>query len=52
MMEDGFWRSLVVDEHAAGWRVDYYLSRRFPRYSRTQIAAYIRSAHIISERRS
>ena len=50
-MEDGFWRSLVVDEQSAGWRVDYYLSRRFPRYSRTQIAAYIRSAHIVSERR-
>ncbi|MEC8379633.1 MAG: RluA family pseudouridine synthase [Myxococcota bacterium] len=52
MMEEGFWRSLTVDELSAGWRVDYYLSRRFPRYSRTQIAAYIRSAHIVSERRN
>ena len=48
-MDDGFWRSLIVEADAAGWRVDYYLSRRFPRYSRTQIASYIRSAHVVSE---
>lgn len=50
-MDEGFWRALKVDEQSAGWRVDYYLSRRFPRYSRTQISSYIRSAHIISENR-
>lgn len=51
VMDEGIWRSLTVDEQSAGWRVDYYLSRRFPRYSRTQISAYIRSLHIVSEQR-
>jgi 23S rRNA pseudouridine1911/1915/1917 synthase len=50
-MTDEFWRTVTIDEHAAGWRVDSYLSRRFSKYSRTQIANYIKEQKIISTHR-
>jgi len=45
------WRGLVVDRRSAGWRIDAYLSRRFPAWSRTAIARFIREGSIVSEDR-
>ncbi len=45
------WRGLVVDERSAGWRIDAYLARRFPAWSRTSIARFIRDEIIVSEER-
>ena len=45
------WRGLVVDERSAGWRIDVYLARRFPAWSRTSIARYIKEGVILSEER-
>lgn len=45
------WRGLVVDERSAGWRIDVYLARRFPAWSRTSIARFVREEIIVSEER-
>lgn len=45
------WRGLVVDERSAGWRIDAYLARRFPAWSRTAIARFIKDEVIVSEER-
>lgn len=45
------WRGLVVDQRSAGRRVDAWLRARFPDWSRTAIARFIRSGEIRSEDR-
>lgn len=45
------WRGIVVDDRSAGWRIDVYLSRRFPAWSRTTIARFIKEGAILSEER-
>lgn len=45
------WRGVVVDQRSAGRRVDAWLCARFPDWSRTAIARFIRSGEIQSEER-
>ena len=41
----------MVDERSAGWRIDAYLARRFPNWSRTTLAGHIKEGTICSEDR-
>lgn len=42
------WRDVIVRERAAGRRVDAFLARRFPSYSRSQIVRYIQEGKVRS----
>ncbi len=45
-------RSIVIDEHAAGRRVDAYLAARFTSVSRTAFVRHIRAGLVLREGRS
>ena len=46
-----FWRSVTIGESSAGMRLDVYLSRRFSRYSRSEISRHIREGRVQSAHR-
>ena len=46
------WRDVIVRERAAGRRVDAFLARRFPSYSRSQIVRYIQEGKVTSTSRN
>jgi 23S rRNA pseudouridine1911/1915/1917 synthase len=48
---DEIWRNVIIYEKAAGRRIDAYLAKRFPSYSRTQIVRYIHEGRVVSETR-
>ena len=43
------WRNVTINERAAGRRIDAYLAKRFPSYSRSQIVRYIQEGRVVSE---
>lgn len=45
------WRTVIIRERDVGRRVDAYLAKRFPAYSRTKIVQYIREDRVVSESR-
>ncbi len=45
------WRTVIIRERDVGRRIDAYLAKRFPSYSRTKIVQYIREGRVVSESR-
>lgn len=46
-----FWRSVTISESGAGMRLDVFLSRRFSRYSRSEIVRHIKEGRVVSTQR-
>jgi len=45
------WRNVIINDRAAGRRIDSYLAKRFSSYSRTQLVRYIQEGRVLSESR-
>ena len=46
-----YWRTVIIRDRDVGRRVDAFLAKRFPSYSRTQVVQFIRDGQVLSEQR-